>query len=226
MLRQLTANVWTATSSFRMLPGAHLPTRMTVVRRGDGSVLLHSPIELSDELVQAISELGPVRTVVVPNAFHHLHAQAALQRFPEARCLAAAGVEKKQPNLPIAASLEEEADRLEPDFDVTQLEGAPKLNEWVLRHRDSGALITTDLLFNVTEPQGWLTPLVLKMAGTNGGLAISRITKSLVKDSAAFTRSIERSIGSGVQHLVMSHGDVVSTDAELSLRRAIAERFA
>jgi hypothetical protein len=198
---------------------------MTVVRLADDSLLLHSCVELDDQLVRALESLGKVSTIVVPNTFHHLHAVAAKERFPDATVFAPSGVEKKQPELDIGRTLEADAERLSRDFDVTQLRGAPKLNEWVLRHRGSGAHISTDLIFNVTEPEGWLTPLVLKVAGTYGKVGISRITKSLVKDTSAFCQSIEQSIGSGVNHLVMSHGAIVSQDAETRLRHAIAERF-
>ncbi len=225
MLQQFAENIWHATSSFKMLPGAHLPTRMTVVRLADDSLLLHSCIELDEELVTVLESLGRVSTIVVPNGFHHLHAVAAKKRFPGATVFAPSGVERKQPELDIGYTLEADSERLSRDFDVTQLRGAPKLNEWVLRHHKSGAHIATDLLFNITDPKGWLTPLVLQAAGTYGKVAISRITKSLVKDPSAFCQSIEQSIGSGVEHLIMSHGAIVSQDAEKRLRHAMAERF-
>ena len=49
-----------------------LGARMTAIRMADGSVAVYSPITLTEALRHELDEIGPVRTVIAPNKFHHL----------------------------------------------------------------------------------------------------------------------------------------------------------
>lgn len=44
--------------------------RMAVVKLADGSLWIHSPVELDASLRQALEELGPVGHIVSPNYEH------------------------------------------------------------------------------------------------------------------------------------------------------------
>jgi hypothetical protein len=85
VLEQQAEGIWTAAAPQRFY-GLHLGTRMTVVRLPDRSLWLHSVIPVGPELKSELRGLGPVRHVVVPNAFHHLHAVYSLRHWPDA-CL-------------------------------------------------------------------------------------------------------------------------------------------
>jgi hypothetical protein len=225
MLHPITRDLWHGESSVRLVPGAHLPIRMTVIRRRDGSLILHSPIELDDAGVAELTELGDVRTVIAPNAMHHLHARAALDRFPRARCLVAAGVHPKNPGLRDANSLDQHALELDDELEAIPIGGMPNLNEWVFRHRPSGFLITSDLVFNVRQPQGWLTPWVMRAAGTHRRLAVSRLVAREIRDRSASFESLRRVLREPITGLVMAHGEVVEHGADAALRAALHERF-
>src|SRR3954466_11730927 len=80
-LEQLADNLWRVDGA---LPGMSLRRTMTVVRRADGSLLLHSPIALDDERQHKLEALGPVAVLVVPNAGHRLDAPAYKERYPAA----------------------------------------------------------------------------------------------------------------------------------------------
>ncbi len=224
-LQKISDGVWRAQSSVRLLPGAHLPLDMTVLGLADGSLALHSPSQIDDTLASELQQLGRVSMVIAPNRLHHLHAQAALERFPNARCFAAAGVEQKQPQLEITSAIEAAGSTLGRDFALFQVDGAPKLNEWVFFHRASGSLVATDLVFNVQEPRGWLTPWVLRGAGTYRRLAVSRLVASQVEDRQACARSLRPMLDVPLQRLLMSHGQPVLSDAKAQLRAALSERF-
>jgi len=199
---------------------------MTVLRLTDGTLALHSPIAIDDALTAELEEIGEVSRVIVPNRLHHLNARAALERFPKARCLAAAGGEEKQPNLEIASTIEQAAAELGKDFQLFQVAGAPKMNEWVFFHCSSGSLLTTDLVFNVQQPRGWLTPWVLRGAGTYRRLAVSRIVMSQIEDKPACLRSLRSMLEVPLQRLLMSHGEPVLEEPSTRLRGALSERFA
>lgn len=44
--------------------------RMTVAKLSDGSLWVHSPVELDEPLREALGELGPVAHIVSPNYEH------------------------------------------------------------------------------------------------------------------------------------------------------------
>ena len=50
---------------------------MAVLRLRDGSLLVHSPVELDDALAEALARLGPVRHIVSPNYEHVKYAAQA-----------------------------------------------------------------------------------------------------------------------------------------------------
>jgi hypothetical protein len=77
-LERLADNLWRVE---RALPGMSLRRTMTVVRRANGSILLHSPIALDPERLRRLEALGEVAVLVVPNAGHRLDAPAYKARF-------------------------------------------------------------------------------------------------------------------------------------------------
>ena len=81
-LQKLEANLWTVEGA---VPNMPLLRRMTLVRLGDGSVIVHSAICLDDAAQREVDAWGPVRYIVVPNRFHRLDAGAYAERYPDAR---------------------------------------------------------------------------------------------------------------------------------------------
>src|SRR5689334_19384503 len=79
-LEQLADNLWRVQGA---VPGMSLRRNMTVVRRRDGSLLLHSPIALDEPRRTELERLGKIAVIVVPNAGHRLDAPAYKARYPE-----------------------------------------------------------------------------------------------------------------------------------------------
>ena len=48
---------------------------MAVLRLSDGSLWVHSPVSLDDDLAAALAELGEVKHIVTPNYEHTKYAQ-------------------------------------------------------------------------------------------------------------------------------------------------------
>ena len=65
-----------------------IPVRMTVLRLGDGQIILHSPGPISPELREELGALGRVGFIVVPQAHGKFAGQASLS-YPFAQLLAA-----------------------------------------------------------------------------------------------------------------------------------------
>src|SRR5262245_60446290 len=100
MLSQFAEGLWLDTGPSSML-GWRLTATMTVVRLGDGSLLLHSPIAMTPERRAAVEALGSVAHLYAPNLFHHLHIGDWAAAFPGARLHAPGNLGKKRPDLRI-----------------------------------------------------------------------------------------------------------------------------
>jgi len=88
----------------------------------------------------------------------------------------------------------------------------PKVQEWVFFHRASQTLIVTDLVFNLLETSGLLTPVFLTLFGTRGRFAQSRLFKGMIRDRAAYDASITKLLKWPVRRVLMAHGTVLEGD--------------
>lgn len=200
-------------ADFALPGGARLPLYSAIVRLGDGSLLLYAPASFDAATWQQITALGEVGHVVAPNLFHHLFLAAALERCPHAVPYGPAGLAAKRPDLPALRALDGDASPWPAELDTIALRGAPTLDETVLFHRTSGALLCGDLLFNVTTPANFMTRVVLTVMGTSGGrLAQSRAWRFLARDRAALRASLERVLALRVRCVLPCHGPAAEVD--------------
>lgn len=215
--------VWQAAADIHLSPGFVLPLRMTIARLADGGLWMHSPISISDELAHAIDALGEVRHIVAPNLLHHLFFGDAAERYPDAATYAAPGLTEKRSDLSFDHVLSDTApDAWAGQIDQVVLEGAPDLNEVCFVLRDAQCVVFTDMLFNVREPRGWMTPMILSMAGTRRGFAQSRLLKSMIKDRAAAGRSMQRLVDLPFSRATVCHGDPITDGAHAAVRDALS----
>jgi hypothetical protein len=69
--------------------------RMGVVKMRDGSLWIHSPIELDDATRRAVDALGPVKFVVSPNYEHVKYAKQWKEAYPNATLYGCPGLKAK-----------------------------------------------------------------------------------------------------------------------------------
>src|SRR5687768_8895831 len=81
-LERLADNLWRVKGS---LPGMSLERVMTIVRRSDGSLILHSAIACDEPTMRQIEALGTPAIMIVPNRGHRLDAPAYKKRYPQLR---------------------------------------------------------------------------------------------------------------------------------------------
>lgn len=151
------------------------PTRATVLADPAGGLWIHSPIRYSATLMRALSKLGPVRGLIAPNSFHHLHLEHWATAYPGAACLTAPGLEAK-----LAGA---DRSRLDPALDHPLLAGwldADLIDggawcELVFHHRASKTLVFTDLIqnFELQRVRGMVPRLLLRLAGAGRGPVVS-----------------------------------------------------
>jgi hypothetical protein len=212
-MNQVAPDVWQVPgAAMRMAGGVYMPLASVVMRLADRSLLVYSPVAFSDEQAAAIDAQGPVKHLVGPNLYHHLHLRAAADRWPGAAVHGAPGLAAKRSNLTFDNELGSAS--LDPNVDVEVIGGAPRINEAVLFHRPSGTLVCADFLFNVTEPANLRTRFALAMMGVGGKqLMQSRLWKLLARDRSAARASIDRLLGWPIATIAPVHGPAVSMSA-------------
>src|SRR5262245_8407197 len=107
-LREIAADLWVADRPLKLVVG-DVGTRMTVIRLADGSLFLHSPVQLDAATRRALDALGPVRAVVAPCKVHHFFVSDYAAAYPGAELHAAPGLPEKRRDIAFAAVLDDVA---------------------------------------------------------------------------------------------------------------------
>lgn len=218
-LEKLAENLWTIEGA---LPSMPLKRRMTLAKRADGGVVVHSAMALEDALMDAIGAWGTVDTLVVPNGWHRLDAPMFKQRYPKAQVVCPRGSRKKVEEV-VAVDADYESCRADDSVSFEHLDGV-KEAEGVMRVRskDGVTLVFNDVLFNAPHLPGG-QGFVLKLMGSTGGPKVTRIGKLfVVKDKRALRAHLERLATDDVVRLIPGHGNVVESDGAAVLR-AVAQ---
>ena len=219
-LVQHDADLWSVEYEFAWQAGLiRIPVRMTVLRLGDGRLILHSPVPISPELRGELETLGPVGFIVVPRA-HGKFAARASESFPAAQLLAAPRAPWRRRSLAFGVSL---ASRVPAQW-AGQIEsllvlGFP-LQEVVLFHRPSRTLVITDLCFNIQRSSSPVARLFFRANGMWQHFGPSRMIRRLVTDRVAFRQSLEHVLAWDFDRIVPGHGDVIQHAGPAALRAA------
>lgn len=220
-LERLSDNLWRVEGD---LPDMSLQRVMTVARRSDGSLVIHSAIALGEPQQRELEALGPPAILLVPNGWHRLDAPAYKKRYPQLRVHAPRGSRAKvEEALSVDGTYEDvpadDAVRLETLHGVKDSEGA-----MLVRSKDGTTLVLNDVVFNMDRRKDLLGRLITTILGSAPGPRISRLTRlMLIQDRAAFRADLERYAAMpDLVRLVLSHDKVShGADAALTLRRAL-----
>jgi len=214
--------VWVDTAPVRIV-GMPLTSTMTVLRLGDGSLLLHSPVAMTPARRAAVDALGPVAHLYAPNLFHHLHLGAWATAYPSARLHAPAGLRRKRPDLRCDRAHGSEADpALARVVDEVHVDGF-RLDESVLLHRPSRTLVVADLAHNVGRPSHPWAKLYTRAMGFYGRVGFSRTLRWVaVSDRTALRRSVDALLTLPFERLVVGHGTPIGAGAKDALAAAYA----
>jgi hypothetical protein len=218
-LRALAPDLWVADRPQKFY-GLPVGTRMTVIRLADGSLLLHSPVELDAGLRRELEAVGRVRYAVAPNRVHHLYAGRVTESYPDARLWIGPGVERKRPDLVYVAVLGDEAPvEWRDQVDQVFFAGRPYENEVTFFHRASRTLILCDLAFNLREGTAFVTRWLMRSIRSYGHFGPSTLDPWLIKDRAAARASLERILAWDFDRVIVAHGDVLETGGHEQLAR-------
>ncbi|EFN59359.1 hypothetical protein CHLNCDRAFT_137816 [Chlorella variabilis] len=208
------------------------PVRMTIIRLGGRGLLLVSSFPPTPQVLALLRPLGEVRLVLAPNAMHCLwgaHMRdacpgavlagppKAAQRFPASRWDVVVGTPHDFDALLAQLGLSPRGQEVQV---WTTIQANPWMQEVVLLHRPSRALILTDLAFNFQR--GGDTPLpggplgavlrstYLRLAGGYRTCCPTTPVRWLLKDADAMCAIVDAILLCDFDQVVVAHGDVVA----------------
>ena len=194
---------------------------MLVAKLASGDLWVHSPAELSPALREEVDALGPVRFLIVPNAFHG-HAAVGDWRaaYPDAELHAAPNFDARRKDLVVDRVLGDLPDpRWADDLDQATMLGHRFVPEVEFLHRASRTLVGGDLVVNV--PEDISTPMRLWYGG-GPGVIVPRLVRVDIRDRRQARASLDRLLAWDFDRLVPGHGSVVETGGREALRSAYA----
>jgi len=231
MLRKIDKNIWVAEQPLRYL-GLSIGTRMTVIQLKSLELVVISPIQMSDALVNHLNELGTVKHIIAPNLYHYLFATKFKALYPQATFWAAPGLALKTPNLPIDREITEGANHEWEDLDCIFLDGFrtlglngfDSLNECVFFHSTSRTLILTDAAIHIDGAFPLLTQLATKVIGGYKSLSPSLLERIATTEKVKVKRSIEKILSWDFDRVIMAHGSIIEQHGKKEFRQGY-ERF-
>ena len=218
-LRPFGENIWTAEGPMVRDMRAWFTTRMTVVKLSNGSIWIESPVPVSDDILEEISELGPVKYLVAATMRHVWRLDNARTQFPDAQLWVCRRTRMtlQHGELPITGIL---TDTPPPDWanDFEQLEfkGNPLLSEVLFYHNKSRTVIIGDLIQSNKKIKGKpLSNFIFRLGGIlypKGG--VSRDIRMAFTDRDLARQSLKTLLTWDFDKLIIAHGDCIETDAK------------
>lgn len=227
MLEQLSDDLWIYSIPHQFL-GLHMGARMTIIRQANQGLILHSPIPLTSDIKSQLDDLGPVEHLIAPNLFHHMYVKEYTETYPKARLHGAQGLQQKRQDLQFHTQLTNQAQSntkallWDNTLEHITIEGMPKLQETVFFHKASQTLICCDLLLNVQNTKNWWTKVYLKLSNVDGKIGVSKVIKMVFKNKSQARQSMDRILKWDFQRIIISHGNIISTNGNAILRENYA----
>ena len=231
MLREIDRDIWVAEQPLRYF-GLNVGTRMTVIRLENRELLVISPIQVSDEMLSQLGEIGVVKHMIAPNLYHHLFAANFKMLYPSATFWAVPGLEIKKPDLLIDQIIKDDKNELWSGieyvfldgFRTLGLNGFDSLNEYVFFHAASRTLILTDAAFHFDESFPILTQLVAKVIGGYKRLSPSLLERIATTEKKKLRKSIQQILRWDFERVIMAHGSIIEHNGKEKFKQGY-EKF-
>jgi hypothetical protein len=207
MLNPIAEGLWTVNGSFHT-PFFTGSVRMTVLA-GQGGLVLHSPVALSAEDIEAIAGIGPVAAILAPNTMHYQSLNAAAQAFPEARVYVPEGLNKKVALPPRAQVISRTHPPELPRGIEHFIFDRHAIHECVLFHRPSSTFVTADLLYNYQREHGTGEKAFFGLLGCYGAPKVAFYHRFALPDKSAVRELAAQVRAWNPERIVMGHGRIV-----------------
>lgn len=220
-IEKLTENLWRVEGD---VPNMPLKRVMTVVKRSDGTLLVHNAIALDPAAMAELDGWGKVRYVIVPNGFHRLDAPRFQQRYPEAGIYCPSGSRKKVEEVVAVKGTYEELPA-DSAVAVNMLDGVGAVEGFMLvKSADGSTLVFNDVLFDMPHGSGFQGFVFKHLTKSSGPLHMTRIGRMfIVKDRAAVRSHLLRLAETpSLRRIIVSHHRTVTENAAAALKAAAA----
>ncbi|MGR3363455.1 MAG: DUF4336 domain-containing protein [Maritimibacter harenae] len=220
-------DIWIVDGPAIRFYGMPFSTRATLVRLADGSLWVHSPTRMTDELADRVAALGAPAHLVAPNWIHYAYIADWKARFPEARTWAAPNVARRAARHGLDLAFDHDLAQVPPpawagQIDQMIVRGSTVHREAVFFHRKSRTLVLTDLIENF-EPRKlprwfrWI-PKLVGVADPDGRMP--RDMRATFRDRDALREDVGRMIAWAPERVILAHGRWYDRDGMAELRRA------
>lgn len=216
-------DIWIADGESVSVAGFHYPTRMAIIRLGDGGLFVWSPTALTDALRAEVDTMGAVRFIVAPNSLHHLFIQPWQAAYPAVQTIAAPGLAKRRTDIAFDGELGDAAQTgWAQEIEQVVVRGNAITTEVVFFHRASGTVLFTDLLQNFKPGafRGWRALVAKLDRMTADEPQVLQKFRVAFTDRKAARAAVRRILDWPVRKVLMAHGAPVEADAAAFLRRA------
>ena len=206
------------------LEGMPLKRVMTVVKRADGTLVVHNAMALEEASMDELDAHGPVAAIVVPNGYHRLDAPAFKQRYPTAKVYCPSGARAKvEEVVPVDGDYAALGDDGVVRAETLEGTGATE-GVLVVRDADGATLVFNDVVFNMPHAPGFSGFVLRHFTASSGGPRISRVARLfVVKDKAALRAHLERLAGTpNLVRAIVSHHETITGEVDRTLREVAA----
>jgi hypothetical protein len=221
-IEKLAENLWRVEGT---LPMMSLKRVMTIARRADGGLVIHSAVALDEPAMSELEGWGKPAFLIVPNRYHRLDAPAFKKRYPALRVLTPKGSRAKVEDVVACDGTCDDY----PDGDgvvrFQMLRGVGDVEAvMVVRSPDGVSLVFCDAFFNMDRKRDPLGFFFTTLLGSAPGPRVGRLFKTfVVKDKAALRGDLERLAETpDLVRVIVAHEKVASgrDAAAATLRRA------
>ncbi len=227
ILESVGKDIWLAEGGLVSFYGFPYPTRSVIVRLGDRSLWIWSPIKPSSDLLDEIDALGPVAHLVSPNKIHHLFLQDWLGPYPDARLWGPQTTIDKRKDLAFQDAL---TDTPPPawagDIDQAWFRGSAFLDEIVFFHRASRTVILGDLIENFSDAflrrhWSWWARAIARLDGiTAHAPGAPREWRLSFRKKGPARAARDKVLGWNPVQVIMAHGDWQKADGRAFVERS------
>lgn len=217
-VQKLEPNLWIVRGETPGLPMPLLRT-MAMVRRDDGTVVIHSAICLEEGAMREVEAWGTPAMLVVPNGWHRIDAHAYKQRYPNIKVFCPRAVTRQVAE---AVAVDGEIEGFPSDgavrFEV--LEGIGKESVMIVTSDGRTTLVFCDTFINTPHLPG-VSGFFYRLAGASGGPRVHPFMKWMSKKKPLRAHLARLAETPGLSRIVPGHGDVIETGAPSVLRAAV-----
>ncbi len=223
-LTRLEDNLLSVTGVLHMPPMGDVERRMTVVRLGDGRLIVYSAIALDESEMRAIEAFGTPTYLIVPSDIHRMDAKTWKDRYPALRVITPpSSREKVEQLVHVDDTFVNFAD---PSVHFVVLPGTADREAALIVETSRGTtLVLNDVIFNLANRPG-LSGWLFKAIGMTGDAPhVPPVIKlRLIENQAALRAQLDLWARlPRLQRMILSHGNIVENDAAGVLARVAAD---